>query len=47
VTPPDSEFQAQALSGEAVEVRIPFGNDSSPGIRGMVRLLASGWNQEE
>lgn len=47
VTPPESQFDVQALRGDAVEVRIPFGNDSSPGIQGAVRLLASAWNQPE
>ncbi len=47
VTPPDTQFDVQAMRGEAVEVRIPFGNDNSPGIRGTVRLLASSWNQVE
>jgi hypothetical protein len=47
VTPPNDQFEVQALSGQAVDVRIPFGNQANPGIRGVVRLTASGWNVEE
>jgi hypothetical protein len=47
VTPPENQFEVQVPSGDMIEVRIPFGNDTSPGIRGCVRLLAEIWNQEE
>ena len=44
-TLPATPIDAQALATGAVAVRIPFGNDANPGIKGEIRFVISGWNQ--
>lgn len=40
----DTEVEAVVLDKGRIEMSIPFGNDAAPGIKGAVRLIASGWN---
>lgn len=42
---PDQSVRPRDLGDGQLEVRLPFGNDSVPGVSGHLRLLVSGWNR--
>lgn len=44
VSPADTDIDAKALKGGKVEVRIPFDSGTTPGVRGQLRFVVSGWN---
>jgi hypothetical protein len=46
VSPADTAIDAKALKGGKVEVRIPFDGGTTPGVRGQLRFVISGWNAD-